>query len=191
MDVNKAIKKQNNSMIIFLLFMSFVFFMLPFTLYESHKFTLFYLIFLSILEILVVVVVLTRLHKELLIFSYDKYKLKLKTGLFSESITIFCDKVLFVLTKANEEDFEIVILTSSRFHGRKLKLVDNNFIEKYPAIEEHYLKLKRLNKEEYYYIIKKGGYKKYQLLFVIYTSCVAAIFTEDVIDRIKGYKGIN
>ncbi|HEY5561831.1 MAG TPA: hypothetical protein VIK72_08790 [Clostridiaceae bacterium] len=188
MDISKAIKKQNNSLWNFLIFMSFVFFILPVTLYESNKSNIFFLMFLGILEVLVILVVVTRLHQELLIFSYQKYKLKLKMGLFSEYTTIFCDKVVVVHTEVVHNDFEIVILTSSRFHGRKLKLVDLSFIERYKALSEHCLKVKSLGKEEYYYIIKKGGYTKYELLFTIYTSCVSATFTNEAIERIKSYK---
>lgn len=190
MDLNKAIRKQTKSYKRFLLSMGFIFLILPLILFVSRQYNYFFISYLCIIEILILSALINRVNYENLKYEYNNYKIIIKRGMLLETIQILCEKVVLVHTTKKGNELEILLLTTSRFRNRKVKLVDVEFLKYYSYPSYFYQKAKRLHPEtQYYYIlIKEGKMKKYALLNLLYRGCVQAHFTEDAIERIKEYR---
>ncbi|OFI06196.1 hypothetical protein CLOACE_12290 [Clostridium acetireducens DSM 10703] len=199
MNINKAIKKQNKSYKRFMLFMCFVFFTLPLLLFLYKKANLFFIMYLIINEILLLLVVLIRINNEYLKIKKDSYKIKIKSGIFSEEINIVWDKVVFIGIEKfirkydNEEDFKIILISTSKFRNDRMLALKETFILNHPLMEDYYINLKKIycNEELFYTIISKGKYYRYLLLDVLYRNCVKAYFDKEAINKIKMYREIN
>ncbi|NLZ47262.1 MAG: hypothetical protein GX895_00500 [Clostridiales bacterium] len=190
MNINKAIKKQNNSYKRFVLIMGFIFFINPLVLIISGEFNLFFLSYLVIIEVLIIVAVLLKKDANSMSYEYYNGKLKLYQGIFKKKCSIHCEKVVFVHIETkiqDKEDPDIIMLTSSRFRNKKINQVDITFLKKHEYVKKEYEKIKAANPdEEYYYIIvSKGKLIKYKLLMELYKRCVNAKFSEFAIDSIK------
>ena len=172
--------------------MGFVSMALPSILYATDKlFDVFFLSYMGIIEVLLLVAVLISKGKEYLNYEQNIYgRLIIKTGLFKSRINISTEKVEMVHVEKKHEDFEIVILCNSKFKNKKIKEVNLEFLKENAYLSHYYEKLKKKSPEKqfYYIIISNGGYLKYELLDLIYRSCVHAFFTEEAIYRIKEYR---
>lgn len=185
----KAFKRQRRYNKVFIIMMVFLAIFLPSITYLAYISNLSMLIFLSIIEVLIFIVIIMKFNSCNLKFYYKNNILKLKSGIFSAYTYIQCDKVLLVHTDRNNDEIEIIIITSRK--NKKTKVITRKFKNKYRDIEDEYMRLKRINKNTIYYfqIIKYGELKKYMLLDNIYKSCVNAIYTEAAIENIKIARG--
>lgn len=185
----KAFKRQRRYNKVFIIMMVFLAIFLPSITYLAYISNLSMLIFLSIIEVLIFIVIIMKFNSCNLKFYYKNNILKLKSGIFSGYTYIQCDKVLLVHTDRNNDEIEIIIITSRK--NKKTKVITRKFKNKYRDIEDEYMRLKRINKNTIYYfqIIKYGELKKYMLLDNIYKSCVNAIYTEAAIENIKIARG--
>lgn len=185
----KAFKRQRRYNKVFIIMMVFLAIFLPSITYLAYISNLTMLIFLSIIEVLIFIVIIMKFNSCNLKFYYKNNILKLKSGIFSGYTYIQCDKVLLVHTDRNNDEIEIIIITSRK--NKKTKVITRKFKNKYRDIEDEYMRLKRINKNTIYYfqIIKYGELKKYMLLDNIYKSCVNAIYTEAAIENIKIARG--
>ena len=185
----KAFKRQRRYNKVFIIMMVFLAIFLPSITYLAYIGNLTMLIFLSIIEVLIFIVIIMKFNSCNLKFYYKNNILKLKSGIFSGYTYIQCDKVLLVHTDRNNDEIEIIIITSRK--NKKTKVITRKFKNKYRDIEDEYMRLKRINKNTIYYfqIIKYGELKKYMLLDNIYKSCVNAIYTEAAIENIKIARG--
>jgi hypothetical protein len=185
----KAFKRQRRYNKVFIIMMVFLAIFLPSITYLAYISNLSMLIFLSIIEVLIFIVIIMKFNSCNLRFYYKNNILKLKSGIFSGYTYIQCDKVLLVHTDRNNDEIEIIIITSRK--NKKTKVITRKFKNKYRDIEDEYMRLKRINKNTIYYfqIIKYGELKKYMLLDNIYKSCVNAIYTEAAIENIKIARG--
>jgi heme/copper-type cytochrome/quinol oxidase subunit 4 len=187
MSINKAIRKQKQSYIRFMLAMCFIFFIMPLSLYFSRKLTLFFIIYLIVIEIMVLLSVFLRMHTEKLKFSCEDEKLRIRDGLFRRGYVLACDKVVLVHTEKQDDDIQIVLVTSSRFRNKKIKEIDLEFLRKHAYLSHEYTRIKKIYPENnyYYILVKNGGYNKYKLLSEIYKNCVRANYTDDTVENIK------
>lgn len=187
MDINKALKKQKKSYKRFIYAMGLVFFALPTIMVFYNIRVTFLYFYLALLEILILFAVMVRANNERLIFSLDRYKLKIRPGVLKGTYTFNCEKIALVHAEGIEDKLEIVILTTSKSRNKKLTLVNEKITSKYTEAAYHYYRLKKQNPEvEYYYmVITSGGYSKYKLLKFIYKNCVRAFYTESAIMHIK------
>lgn len=185
----KAFKRQRRYNKVFIIMMVFLAIFFPSITYLAYISNLSMLIFLSIIEVLIFIVIIMKFNSCNLKFYYKNNILKLKSGIFSGYTYIQCDKVLLVHTDRNNDEIEIIIITSRK--NKKTKVITRKFKNKYRDIEDEYMRLKRINKNTIYYfqIIKYGELKKYMLLDNIYKSCVNAIYTEAAIENIKIARG--
>ncbi|MPM35032.1 hypothetical protein SDC9_81622 [bioreactor metagenome] len=79
-----------------------------------------------------------------------------------------------------------MIVSKSRFRNKRLGHLDFRVLEKYPEVEKVYNKVKMPEEGPYFFfIIRKGGMRKYLLLNLLYKYCSNAIFTESAVERIK------
>ena len=185
----KAFKRQRRYNKVFIIMMVFLAIFFPSITYLAYISNLTMLIFLSIIEVLIFIVIIMKFNSCNLKFYYKNNILKLKSGIFSGYTYIQCDKVLLVHTDRNNDEIEIIIITSRK--NKKTKVITRKFKNKYRDIEDEYMRLKRINKNTIYYfqVIKYGELKKYMLLDNIYKSCVNAIYTEAAIENIKIARG--
>lgn len=196
MNIDKAIRKQKKSYKRFLLSMGFIFFALPAVLISYNKIHVFYILYLIVIELLIILSLFISVNNELLSFNCDGYRLRLVLGLGKKRINIITDKIVLVHVEGFEkngeieEDFKIILLSTSRFRSSRMIPVNLVFLRNYPYIAYHYNRIKILYPDNQYYftVIKKGGIKKYPLLDTIYKNCVHAYFTEETIDKIKFYR---
>lgn len=196
MDINKAIKKQKNGYLRFMLLMCFIFLFLPLALILSGKRNMFLIEYLIVNEIFILVVFFAVINTEFLKFVYEKNKIKLKLGVFFEKVTINCDKVsiIHVETRIKEKtdkyDFDIILIARSNFRSKKLVKVDEELLKKYPALSSEYRRIKKLYPSICYYYIKitRGKMLKYKLLDTIYKGCMQTIYTDKAIEKIKEFR---
>lgn len=185
----KAFKRQRRYNKVFIIMMVFLAIFFPSITYLAYISNLSMLIFLSIIEVLIFIVIIMKFNSCNLKFYYKNNILKLKSGIFSGYTYIQCDKVLLVHTDRNNDEIEIIIITSRK--NKKTKVITRKFKNKYRDIEDEYMRLKRIDQNTIYYfqVIKYGELKKYMLLDNIYKSCVNAIYTEAAIENIKIARG--
>lgn len=190
MNINKAIRKQKKTYKRFMLSMCFIFVLLPIILIVSKIINIFFVIYLVCIEIMIAFVILLRVNEEFMDFKLDGYKISIRCGIAKVKFIIICNKVALVHTINQGRDLELIIITKSRFRNKKINPIDIKFLQKYPCIAEKYNKIKISDPEQtyFYFTINNGGFRKYNLLDDIYKSCVAAIFTDDVIEKIKEYR---
>lgn len=190
MNINKAIRKQKKTYKRFVLSMCFIFVLLPIILIVSKIMNVFFVIYLVCIEIMIFFGVILRLNEEYIDFKLDGYKVSIWCGIARVKFIIICKKVALVHVEGQGMDFNIVIITKSRFRNKKIYPVDINFIKKYPYAAQMYNKIKILMPEEnyFYFIINHGGFKKYILLDDLYKSCVESVFSDDAIEKIKEYR---
>lgn len=189
MDINKAIRKQNRSYKAFMLSMCFIFFLLPVMLLLLHEVTFFLVIYLSTIEALILLALIANMNREYLKYEIKNYKLVIKNGLISEKISIVCEKVVLVHMEENEGKSYLILITSSNFRTKKVRPISKEFLRRHPYVAQHYYEIKKYNPEEkyFYFMITKGGYYKYKLLYKMYKNCVKAFYTKETIQNIKEY----
>lgn len=197
MNINKAIRKQQKSYKRFMLIMCFIFFIIPAILIYTKKLSLFYIAYASIIQFLIIISMLVKKHNEHIKFKIvENYRLYIELGLFKKKVNILCDKIEIVHAESfkrksdGKEDFQIIIITSSKFKSEYIVPVNSKLFKLHPFIAHRYKKRKMLCPEKSYFftVIKKGKLYKYVLLDMIYRRCVNAEFTYEAIDRIKEYR---
>lgn len=190
MNINKAIRKQKKTYKRFMLSMGFIFVLLPIILIISKIINMFFVIYLVCIEIMIAFVILLRVNEEFMEFKLDGYKISIWCGIAKVKFIIICNKVALVHTIDQGKDLELIIVTKSRFRNKKINPMDIKFLKKYPYVAQMYNKIKTSDPEQtyFYFIISNGGYRKYNLLDDLYKSCVGAVFSEDVIEKIKEYR---
>ncbi|MDW8800648.1 hypothetical protein P8V03_05695 [Clostridium sp. A1-XYC3] len=196
MNIDKAIRKQKKSYKRFLLSMGFIFFVLPAALIFYKKIHIFYILYLMVLELLIILALFISINNEMLRFNYDGYRLKLILGLGKKRLNLTANNIVLVhvenidVQENAEEDFRIILLSTSKFRSNRMIPVNLVFLRNHPYVAYCYNRIKTLHPNDQYYftIIKKGGIKKYPLLDTIYKTCVYAYFTEDTIEKIKFYR---
>ena len=85
MDINKAIRKQNKSTIVFcyLCALFFLCFQFYFSFQKNITFFITFL-YLMIIDLLILMSIFIRMNKEKLEFKYDNYRLYIKSGISSK-----------------------------------------------------------------------------------------------------------
>ncbi|WP_040210614.1 hypothetical protein [Clostridium polynesiense] len=187
MNIYKAYDKQRKNYKRFNFLMIFLFIFLPAALYITGKTDMFFLSYLVFIEVLILTALILSKDNDTLEFDLKGDKISLKSGFFKKSYYIYCDKVAAVHCEKSYEELQIIILTTQISRNKSLKPITENFMKKFPQVAEEYMRLKKINPEfEYfYYIIKKGGFLKYDLLDMLFKNCVKAVFTENSINNIK------
>lgn len=191
MDIYKAIKKERKHFKIFLITMAIIAVILPSILIITGLLTIFYISYVTFIYFLIAIAIIVKMNAYKVEYRYMNNKLAFKAGIFTKEYLIICDKVVLVHTNKSDYDLEIIIITNVVFKNRGLRLIDKNFLKRYPQIAEHYNPIKQLNSEKKYYfqVIRRGGLRKYLLLDLIYKNCVKAIYTDDSIQNIKIARG--
>ena len=191
MKIDKALKKQRRYNKIFFIFMIFLSIFLPIITYLSYVKSIFILVFLILIEILIFIAIIIKFNNCILKFRFINSKLKFKSGIFSSYSFIQCDKVAIVHTNKSNEEMEIIIVTSTKSKNKKLKLINKDFIKRYPEAGDEYLKLKKISPEKVYYfqVVNNGELNKYIFLDNIYKICVNASYTSSAIENIKIARG--
>ena len=190
MNINKALRKQNKLYNRFLHSMGFIFLILPIVLFISKKYSVFFIIYLLVIEILIITAIFIRTSYERLKFECNRDRIKIKAGLFADEYNINSDKVAIIHTERSGERLEIIIITTSKFRNNKIKRVNSEFLKRYTYAAFHYYRIKKQQPETeyFYFIITKGGYYKYNLIDMLYKSCLRAFFTENAINTLKEYR---
>lgn len=187
MNLNKVIRKQKASINRFMFSMCLIFFSLPVALIISHQYNIFLILYLVLIEMLIILAVLARLNKDFLNFKCDGYKFKVKDGIFKSYCVIMCDKISMVHAQSKDKEMKLIVISKTKFRNKYLRIVNDNFIKRYPYLGYQYKRLKKLYPEnQYYYIVfRNGGYKKYLLLEEMFKKCVHANFTDKAMEQLK------
>lgn len=189
MDINKVLKKQKKSYNRFMLFMGFIFVCLPIILFYFKRFSPFFILYLVVTELLVLQAALIRRNEEYLTFEQVDDNIVIEVGLIKLRYSIIAKKVAIVHTINNKDNFDIIVVTKGRFRNKRLKHVDFKFLQKQHTISRYYNRVRLKNDDPYFYfIIRKGGAKKYLLLNFLYKLCVNSAFTDSAIEIIKKYR---
>ena len=192
MDIYKVLKKQRKSYKRFMLFMGFIFLLLPVVLWISKRFDLFFIIYICIIEIFIFMAVLIIYNEEYLKFHVNEDKLTVAIAGGRIKYRILCSKVAIIHTIPEEKNFDILIITKSKFRNKRLRIVTKKVLDKFKDVEHYYNKVKMPNEGEYYYfLVRRGGAKKYLLLDTLFKYCMNAVYTENSIQHIKEYRKSN
>ena len=191
MDIYTAIKKEKLQLKIFLIIMVIIASVLPFIMILSGLITVFNISYVMFIEFLIVVAVIIKMNGYKVEYRCLSNRLIFKTGIFAKEYLIICDKVVLVHTNKSEYDLEIIVITNIVFKNRGLRLIDKNFLKRYPQVIKEYETIKQQNptRDFYFQVVKRGGLKKYLLLDVIYKNSVKAIYTDESIQNIKIARG--
>ncbi|MGL4774454.1 MAG: hypothetical protein ACRC2K_12880 [Clostridium sp.] len=191
MDIYKALKWEKKMLKRFFVAMIIIAIFLPIAMMLAGVNDFFYVSYLLIIELLIILAILLKSNYHFIKYSCINNKLKVKSGLFGRDNLFLCDKVAIVHTHKMEDEMDIILVTTINFRNKKMKLVGKNILKRYPSLAEEYIAQKELEPEKifYYYIIRKGGLKKYLLLDQIYKNCVKAVYTEEAIQNIKIARG--
>lgn len=192
MDINKVLKKQRKSYIRFMLSMGFIFLLMPMVLWITEQINTFFLGYLIVIEVLILALMIIRYNEEYLkseIIS-DKIVIRMIGGRVKYKISY--SKVAIVHTIPQDKYFDILIMTKSNFRNKRMRVVTNKALERFSDIEKHYRKIKMPDCGSYYYfVVRRGGAKKYIVLDLLYKYSVSAIFTESAVNNIKEYRKLN
>lgn len=191
MDIYTAIKKERSHLKIFLITMVIIASILPMILTITGLTTIFYVSYVIFIEFLIVIAIIIKMNAYKVEYRCLSNRLMFKTGIFAKEYLIICDKVVLVHTNKSEYELEIIVITNIVFKNRGLRLIDKNFLKKYPQVVKEYETIKEQNpkRDFYFQVVKRGGLKKYLLLDVIYRNCVKAIYTDESIQNIKIARG--
>jgi hypothetical protein len=186
MDIDKVLRKQRKSYKRFMLSMGFIFLLLPMALNLSGKFNIFFIFYLVFIESLVLLSMVIRYNEEYLQYKVNGLKLMIIIGATKVKYNISTDKVAIVHILQTEKYFDLMIVTKSRFRNKKMQHLDFKILEKHNEVDRVYNKIKMPKEDPYFFfIIRKGGIKKYLLLNFLYKYCVNATFTESAVEKIK------
>lgn len=188
MEIKKAIKKNTKKHKRFIHIMILIFVILPIALFLSGKLNVFFCTYLIIIEILILVCIFGITDRDYLKFSYNKNKIRIKYGIFKKKLVISCDKVILVDIFKKDSIFDIIIITDSRIRKSDFKFIDGFFIKNYDECYRKFNEIKTKDTIYYYFIVSNGMYRKFELLDLIYKTCVHAHFTDDAISFIKQYR---
>lgn len=189
MDIYKVLKKQRKSYKRFMLFMGFIFLLLPLVLYITRRFDMFFIIYLCIIEALILTAILIRYNEDYLKFQVDDDKLTVAIAGGRIKYKVLCSKVSIIHAMPEERYFDLLIVTKSKFRNKRLRIITKKTLEKYTELGDVYNRIKMPNEGDYYYfVIKRGGAKKYMLLDTLFKYCTSAKFNESAIDYIKEYR---
>lgn len=192
MDIDKVLKKQRKSYRRFMLSMGFVFLLLPIVMLIAKQFNIFFIGYLCVVEGLILISVLIKYNEEYLKFAVNESKICIAILGGRIKYKISYNKVAVIHTIPQERYFDILIIAKSKFRNKKMRVVTQKVLEKFPGVERHYVKVKMPTDGDYYYfVIRRGGIKKYILLDLLFKYCVGAIFTENSIEYIKEYRKSN
>lgn len=186
MEFDKVLRKQKKSYKRFMLSMGFIFILLPVILYVSKSFKLFFIIYLCILETMIILAVIARYNDEYLKFNIIEGKIIISVLMGRVKYKVNIEKVVGIHTVPQEKYFDIIIITSSTFRNKRIKLITDKVVKRYDGFEAIYNKINfPTNKQYYYFIVKRGGVKKYLLLKTLFKRCVGAVFSSNAIENIK------
>ena len=191
MKLEKIIKREEKANKYFLFTMIGLFILLPLILFLSNIKTLSIYLLLGLIETLIILAILIKTNYYKLSFSYSSNRLKIKSGLFSKEYLLMCDKISIIHTEKFEEDIVLVFVTTVNIRNKALRPITKKFFKKYPEATKEYQKLKEKNKDTIYYyqVIKRGGFKKYLLLDLVFKNAVRATITNSAIENIKISRG--
>lgn len=189
MDINKSLKKQKNSFRSFMLFMFLIFVLLPLFLFVSKKYDTFYIIFLCIIEALIVITVILKMESDILVFKNDKYKIRIKSGIFKKEYLLIPEKVTLIHA-TSDDNFKIIIVCSHKFRNKNIRPVGKDFMINFSEAAMMYMRLKKSYPENdyFYFVIKSGDNKKYLLLDFLFKNCLNAHYTDSAMEKIKGFR---
>ncbi len=186
MDINKALKKQKKSYKRFMLSMGFIFILLPMVLFYSKKFNIFFIIYLLVTEFLIFQAMLIRYNENYLEFEQRDDRLFIETGILKIKYNIIIDKIAIVHAIPSDKYFNIMIITKSKFRNKRIYQIGPKFLRKQRTVAKYYSRVRFLEEDHiFYFIIRKGGIKKYILLEYLYKRCVNTVFTDSAVEIIK------
>ncbi|MBU3209817.1 hypothetical protein [Clostridium algidicarnis] len=191
MHIEKAIKNQNRNLKIFMMLMISMFLILPLALFLYGNINWFLLSYMIFVEFMIAFATISKYNSQKIKFNCSNNKLKLKLGILGETTLIFCDKISIVHTAKSKEDIEIIIISNTKIKNKRAKPINESFYKRYPMLAKKYENEKKENPEKnyYFFIIKKGGFYKYNLLDAIYKNSVKAVYTDETIENIKIARG--
>lgn len=188
MEFDKVLRKQRKSYKRFMLSMGFIFLLLPIVLYLSKTFNIFFIMYLGVLELLILLAIMARFNDEYLKFNVNGDKISISVLMGRVKYKLNSEKVVAVHAISQEKYFDIMIITTSTFRNKRIRLLTEKVITKYEGLEDVYNKIKLPENKSYYYlIIRRGGVKKHLLLHTLFRSCLAATFSENAIENIKEF----
>lgn len=191
MHIEKAIKNQKRNLKVFMILMISMSLILPLALFLYGNINWFLLSYMIFIEVMIICAIISKYNWGKIEFQCLNNKLKLKVGILGQTTLIFCEKISIVHTTKNKEEMEIIIISSTKIKNKRAKPINEGFYKRYPMLAKKYENEKKENPEKdyYFFIIKKGGFYKYNLLDVIYKNGVKAMYTDETIENITIARG--
>ena len=125
-----------------------------------------------------------------LVFNIHGQKMKIKDGTFNLKFDIPLTKLLYVdIIESKNNDFDILIIMKKGKVNKKFKNFNIEYVKEHPrfkVVYEHFFKKGEI--VDYFYVfIKKGGVKKYYLLYSIFKRAYNAEFSTLALDYVKKF----
>ncbi|KRQ87751.1 hypothetical protein ABG79_00556 [Caloramator mitchellensis] len=147
-------------------------------------FTIFYAV---VIEILLIVNIIKTYVETRFKFEIADNRVKIRSFL-SEPFSFQTSKVVYVDVVQGKNIFDIIIVLNKVKRNKKLISLKAS-AEKESNLKRisNFLNQKYENDDFYYYIIKNGGYKKFNYLFKLYKNCFEAEFSRMAMEYVKQF----
>ncbi|MCX7883517.1 MAG: hypothetical protein N2448_00550 [Caloramator sp.] len=125
-------------------------------------------------------------------FSYiiNNQKIKIKDSIFASPVSINLNKIVYVdVSERPQKDFEVLLIMDKGKRKRGFFEFDSSFVKMRSAYKNtyNYLHERYSGRKLFCYTVKKGGSKKYHMLYVLYKNCYEAQFSQRAIEYIKTF----
>jgi hypothetical protein len=123
-------------------------------------------------------------------FSIHGQKMKIKDGTFKLYFSISLNKLLHVgIVESKNNDFDIFIVMKKGKINKNFKNFNIEYVKEHPRFKDIYENFfKKGETVDYFCVfIKKGGVKKYYLLYSIFKSAYNAEFSTLALDYVKKF----
>lgn len=147
-------------------------------------------LYAAFVDLLVIINIIRSISDDKFQFTINNQKIKIKDSLFSSPIGININKIVYVdVSSRPQGDFEVLIIMDKGKKSRGFFEFDSSFIKMKSVYKNAYKYLHETypNKKFYCLMVKKGGCKKYQMLYMLYKNCYNAVFSPDAIEYVKTF----
>lgn len=197
MNLKKRLKKEKTNKTRVMLICSTIMILIPYMVVVLNdegifkgwefNFALSYAILVDVLLFLYILKSISDMH---LSFYVNQQKIKIKDGLFKLYFQIQLQKVIYVdIIKRKNDDFEIFIIIKKGKRNKKCVPFNIEFIESHPEfrLTYEYLSDKNTVVDFLGTYIRKGGVKKYYLLYVLFKNSYNSECSKTALEYVKRF----
>lgn len=141
-------------------------------------------------DLLVLINILRTLSDSKFSYTINNQKIKIKDSVFASPVSINLNKIVYVdVSERPQKDFEVLLIIDKGKRSRGFFEFDSSFVKMRSIYKNTYNCLhERYGDRKFFcFVVKKGGSRKYHMLYVLYKNCYEAQFSQKAIEYIKTF----